>query len=231
MTFGLFLLAVAPICAIIWYFYHKDKYEHEPWSFLFFAYFLGWVCAAVVPFISGKFQSLPENFSGTQMEIFLQAFIIIAFIEEFVKFICLRFVLFRFKTFNEPLDGIIYGVMIGMGFATLENLYFVIDGGWQIAVLRMFTAIPAHGLFGVIMGYYVGKAKFTASKNLKYSFLALLVTVVLHGLYNYALLQDKFPYLGIVTIVGLLFSIPFVRKMIKELQEQSPFKNNSDEKY
>jgi RsiW-degrading membrane proteinase PrsW (M82 family) len=116
--------------------------------------------------------------------------------------------------------------MIGMGFATLENLYFVMDGGWKVGILRMFTAIPAHAVFGVVMGYYVGKAKYVPHKNLENSLKAIFVTIFLHGIYNYLLLQDKFPYLGILAILGLLVSFRYVRKMIKEQQEDSPFKHD-----
>lgn len=226
MTWGLFLLAIAPVVAVIWFIYHKDKYEHEPWRYLVLAYVFGLACAAVVPFITGKIQWLPELYSDTQMEVFLTAFVVIALVEEFMKFIILRGIFFNRSVFNEPIDGIVYGVMIGMGFATLENLYFVMDGGWKVGILRMFTAIPAHAVFGVVMGYYVGKAKYVPHKNLENSLKAIFVTIFLHGIYNYLLLQDKFPYLGILAILGLLVSFRYVRKMIKEQQEDSPFKHD-----
>lgn len=224
MTWGLFLLAIAPVIAIVVFIYHKDKYDHEPWAYLVLAYFLGLVCAAIVPFITGRIYWLPELYSGTQMEIFLTAFVVVALVEELAKFIFLRGVFFNRSVFNEPIDGIVYGVMIGMGFATLENLYFVMDGGWKTAVLRMFTAVPAHAIFGIVMGYYVGKAKYVPHKNLEYSLKALFVTIFLHGIYNYLLLQEQFPYLGIAAIIGLLVSFRYARKMIKEQQEASPFK-------
>jgi RsiW-degrading membrane proteinase PrsW (M82 family) len=90
MTWGLFLLAIAPVVAVIWFIYHKDKYEHEPWGYLVLAYVFGLACAAVVPFITGKIQWLPELYSDTQMEVFLTAFVVIALVEEFMKFIILR---------------------------------------------------------------------------------------------------------------------------------------------
>lgn len=224
MTIGLFLLAIAPVVAIVWYIYHKDKYEHEPMSFLFVSFMLGVLCAVAVPFITGRMGWLTEGFEGRQMEIFLYSFVAVALVEEAAKFICLRYFMYYRKVFNEPLDGIIYGVMIGMGFATLENLYFVLEGGWQTAVLRMFTAVPAHAVFGVVMGYYVGKAKYISERNLEYTAKALLVTVFLHGMYNYLLMQDQFPYLGLAAIIGLIVSVRYVKKMIKEQQDASPFK-------
>lgn len=225
MTIGLFLLAIAPVVAIVWYIYHKDKYEHEPMSFLFVSFMLGVLCAVVVPFITGRMNWLTDGFEGRQMEIFLYSFVIVAFLEEFFKFISLRYFMYYRRVFNEPIDGIVYGVMIGMGFATLENLYFVLEGGWQTGVLRMFTAVPAHAVFGIIMGYYTGKAKYISERNLEFTIKAFGVPVVLHGLYNYLLMQDNYPYLGIVAIVGLwVIAFRYVRKMIKEQQDASPFR-------
>ncbi|MCO5230799.1 MAG: PrsW family glutamic-type intramembrane protease [Chitinophagales bacterium] len=224
MAIGLIILALAPIVAVIWYIYHKDKYEHEPLSYLFFAFFLGLACAAIAPLISNHLNWLPDQYAGRQMEIFLSAFVLAALVEETAKFICLRFIIYYRKPFNEPIDGIVYGVMIGMGFATLENLYFVIDGGVQTAIIRMFTAIPAHAIFGVVMGYYAGKAKYLPEKNIEYTVKAFVTPIFLHGIYNYMLLQDNYPYLGIAAIVGLAISFRFARKMIKEQQDASPFK-------
>ncbi|MCO5232434.1 MAG: PrsW family intramembrane metalloprotease [Chitinophagales bacterium] len=224
MTLGLIILALAPIVAVIWYIYHKDKYEHEPWSFLFLAFLLGVACAAVAPLISNNLHWLPDAYSGRQMEIFLSAFVLAALVEETCKFICLRYIIYYRNPFNEPIDGIVYAVMIGMGFASLENLYFVLDGGVQTAIIRMFTAIPAHANFGIVMGYYTGKAKYIPKKNIEYSLKALLIPIFLHGIYNYLLLQDNYPYLGIGAILGLAVSFHYTKKMIKEQQDASPFK-------
>lgn len=224
MTIGLFILAIAPIVAIIWYIYHKDKYEHEPWSFLLVAYICGLLCAVVVPFITGNMKDVPEEYVDRPLDLIYHAFLLSAFVEETAKFLFLRYFIYYRKVFNEPLDGIIYGVMIGMGFATLENLYFVLEGGWQTAVLRMFTAIPAHAVFGVVMGYYVGKAKYIRHRNIEYTLKGLLVPIVLHGSYNALLLQERVPYLSLAALLGLIVSFRYVKKMIKEQQEASPFK-------
>lgn len=224
MTPGLFILAIAPVVAIIWYIYHKDKYEHEPWSFLIFAFICGLLSALAAPFITGHLPSLPEQYLNQPLDLVYNAYFLSSFIEETLKFLFLRYLIYYRKVFNEPMDGIVYGVMIGMGFATLENLYFVVDGGWQTAVLRIFTAVPAHAIFGVVMGYYVGKAKYISHRNVEYTLKGLLVPIVLHGTYNVLLLQERMPYLSLAAILGLVVSIRYVRKMIKEQQDASPFK-------
>lgn len=221
-----FILAIAPVVAIVWYIYHKDRYEHEPLRYLILSFVLGLICASIVPFMNDRLSPLFSFTQGTAWELLITAFFLIAFLEELIKFICLRFFMYYRRVFNEPMDGIVYGVMIGMGFATLENLYFVIEGGWQVAIVRMFTAVPAHAVFGVVMGYYVGKAKYNKEASFTYSLKAFFVPVFLHGLYNYLLLQDKLPGLGLAAILGLIVAIRYSRKLIKEQQDASPFKSD-----
>ncbi|MCK6618664.1 MAG: PrsW family glutamic-type intramembrane protease, partial [Cyclobacteriaceae bacterium] len=83
------------------------------------------------------------------------AFAVVAFLEELSKFVFIRGILYHNKNFNEPLDGIVYAVMVGMGFATAENMIYVWHGGGGTAIMRMFSAIPAHALFAILMGYWL----------------------------------------------------------------------------
>ncbi len=80
--------------------------------------------------------------------------------EEGSKFLVLRFYAYPKQVFREPFDGVIYCVMIGMGFATVENIEYVRQFGLETGVSRFFLAIPAHASFAVLMGYPVGRAKF-----------------------------------------------------------------------
>ena len=128
------------------------------------------------------------------------------------------------EEFNEPMDGIVYAVMISLGFATVENIGYVLNHPGQemnIAIMRMFTAIPLHAVCGVILGYYVGLAKFSEkSRPLLYKgvFLATLV----HALYNY------FIFLGygfIFSIIALVVAIYYSKKAIDAHQEDSKIRN------
>ena len=79
--------------------------------------------------------------------------------EELLKFLVVMLIIYPNKNFDEPFDGIVYAVFVGMGFATAENLAFVMNGSASLAIMRMLSAVPAHFVFAVIMGYYLGKAK------------------------------------------------------------------------
>jgi protease PrsW len=224
MEVALVLLAVAPAIAIMWFIYHKDRYEREPLRFLVLAFLVGVISVFPASYGADWMEMRVSDSVGTWAETLVYAFIVIALSEELMKFLFLRFYMFRKDAFNEPIDGIVYGVMIGMGFACFENIFYVLDGGVKTALIRMFTAVPAHAVFGVVMGYYVGKAKYIPEKSASYTAKAFLVPYFLHGMYDFLLFQDSYPLLGLGAFAGLLIAIRYAFKMIKEQQDASPFK-------
>jgi RsiW-degrading membrane proteinase PrsW (M82 family) len=119
------------------------------------------------------------------------AFIIVALSEEGSKFLVLRFYAYPQRTFREPFDGIIYSVMIGMGFATVENIEYVHQFGLETGFSRFFLAIPAHASFAVLMGYPMGKAKFTPRHRVWLMGQGLLVAVLFHGSYDFFLFLQQ----------------------------------------
>jgi RsiW-degrading membrane proteinase PrsW (M82 family) len=230
MSYSLFFLAIAPAAAIIWYIYHKDKYEPEPLRYLVLAFLIGVFSVLPASFASLKMEELFSDSIGTWAETIIYAFIVIALSEELIKFLFLRFYMYRKEAFNEPFDGIVYGVMIGMGFATFENLFYVFDGGVSTALIRMFSAVPAHAVLGVMMGYYVGKAKFEPLRAKSWTAKAFFIPFLAHGLYDFLLFQEAFPILGICAFGGLLLTAWYVMAMIREQQEASPFRYPNEKK-
>jgi RsiW-degrading membrane proteinase PrsW (M82 family) len=125
--------------------------------------------------------------------------------------------------FNEPLDGIIYAVMISMGFATLENILYALEFGISTTALRGLTAVPAHAVFATMMGYFVGKSKFKTDRKTRIRFLlmGLGIAVLVHGLYDFFIIQEFYDWLMLLAIVTLFVSIFFAVRMFKEEQAES----------
>jgi hypothetical protein len=69
--------------------------------------------------------------------------------------------------FNEPLDGIVYAVVLAMGYASVENMLYVAAYGINTTILRAFTAVPAHLVFAIVQGYYLGRARFMPEQKLE----------------------------------------------------------------
>ena len=208
------LLAILPPFLIAYYVYQKDKYDKEPKSLIIKSFLFG--CVAIIPaiFLETIYdQSLFPN-------LFLYAFFGIALIEEGVKYFFLKNYMYKKEEFNEPMDGIVYAVMIGLGFATVENIFYVFkyeEQGLFVAISRMFTAIPLHAVSGVVLGYFVGLAKFSQNKQpLLYK--GLFLAVLIHALYNY------FIFLGhgfIFSITVLIVAIYYSKKAIDIHQKDS----------
>lgn len=221
----LLALAIAPGIAIILFVYFNDKYEKEPVTFLFKNFLFGILSAAVAIVISlalGEFY-IVEDYNV--FDKFIEAFIIVAMAEELGKYIFLKRIAFKSPHFNEPYDGIVYSVMISMGFATIENIMYSFTGGFGTALIRMFTAVPAHATFAIIMGYFVGLAKFKKSKTLL-SVIGLLGAIVLHGTYDFFLFISFIPGLYIGAFISLGISIYLSLRAIRVHQKNSPFKNH-----
>jgi RsiW-degrading membrane proteinase PrsW (M82 family) len=165
--------------------------------------------AIVMEMIGGKYLGPVNNVPRAWFE----AFIVVALSEELCKYFFLRKFVFKRPEFDEPYDGIVYAVMISMGFAALENVMYVMQGGIGVGVMRMFTAIPAHATFAVLMGYWVGRAKMENKPHLNW--LGLGSAVLFHGLYDVFLLSEYVPGQLVGALISLVIGIIFARSAIK----------------
>lgn len=202
------LIALAPGLFLIWYFYHRDRYEPEPKKKIFKIFAIG--ALMVLPAAVGEWLlvHLVGEFTKGALYIFIISFFVIAPIEESLKFIAVRKWIYRSLEFDEVMDGIVYTVSASLGFATLENVLYVISLGPATGVARAFLAVPGHALFGAVMGYYIGLAKFNPGKESRLISLGLLYAVLCHGLYDFlALLQNSFSSFVILLLVILLLWI------------------------
>ena len=231
---NLVALAIAPGIAICLYIFYKDIYNKEPKLNLIVSFILG--SATIIPAAYIEELLAPGMYESTS-KLFVYSYFVIALIEELGKFVVLRYYAFPKKSFDEPLDGIVYAVMIGMGFATIENIGYVMQYGISVAFLRMFLSVPAHATFAILMGYHVGKAKFVASNRSLYLFLGLFWAVAFHGTFDYFILLQNSGLLSayvsnILLFLGAIVSfgvgLYLSRKHIREyrLSSRQAFENS-----
>jgi protease PrsW len=223
----LLALALAPGAAIGLYIYLKDKHEREPVGLLLRSFMFGVLSIFVTLAISHLIDQFIEIDEQSISDQAVHAFLIVALVEEFSKFIFVRGILYNNPNFNEPFDGIVYSVMVGMGFATFENILYVVEGGMSTAIVRMFTAVPAHATFAILMGFYLGKAKFEHKKGY-YAFHALGVATLFHGAYDYCLFISFVPGIVAGALISLLVGIWLSKKAIRIHQFASPFINKPE---
>lgn len=210
----LLFLAVAPVVVLIVFILLHDRYDKEPFSMLLKVFVFGMLIS--IPIIGVEMLLSKINFFSGLVGIAIQTFLVIGFTEEFFKrFVVVKSALFH-KEFNEKLDGIIYCVIAALGFALVENVMYVFRfsaNGDSVWLIRAIISVPAHMLLGIIMGYYMGLAKFTADKrkSKRYYRLSLFAPAVLHGLFNFVLMAQIpnyllyfVPILAFMWVVGMI---------------------------
>jgi RsiW-degrading membrane proteinase PrsW (M82 family) len=185
-------LAVAPGIAVCLFIYSLTKYNREAIRYLVIAFILGMVStlpALVIQTISVDVRNDP--FRHSILSYLWYAFVIVALSEEGSKYLVLRLYAYPKAVFKEPFDGVVFAVMIGMGFATVENIEYVIKFGLETGVSRFFLAIPAHAAFAVLMGYPVGRAKFEKGRSWWLMGKGPLVAVLFHGSFDFFLFLQQ----------------------------------------
>lgn len=222
---SLLFLAVAPAMIIILYIYFKDKFEKEPIRFLAKNFFMGAFVSVIITLILSVLLNaiFPLTDVKSIWQQFIKAFFVVALVEEFSKYVIVKFYAQKNNEFNEPFDGIVYAVMVSMGFAALENVLYVFQYGASTGIVRAFTAVPAHATFGILMGFYMGKAKFS-NRRVYYNLFGLFMATIFHGAYDFFLFINFIPGIAIGAFVSLLVGIFLSRKAIKKHQESSFFK-------
>ncbi len=219
MVVVLLLIALAPCLFFLWYFYHRDKYEPEPKKKIIKIFLLGAVMvipAGIIEYL--LIYGLNLITSGI-ITIFIMSFIIIAPAEELLKFFAVKKWIYKSIEFDEVMDGIVYTVSASLGFATVENIIYVLSHGIGVGIARAFLAIPGHAFFGALMGYYIGLAKFHKEKENSLIFKGVFFAIFLHGLYNFLLLTQTI--LALLVIILLIILGFWVRKKLKKAETQS----------
>ncbi|MFC4324149.1 glutamic-type intramembrane protease PrsW [Litchfieldia salsa] len=178
---------IAPGLALLSYFYLKDRYDNEPIYMVFRVFIFGAILVFPLMFVQYVLQV-----EGVFISEFLHAFIASSLLEEFFKWFILMYIVFQHIEFDEPYDGIVYGASVSLGFATFENILYLFGNGLQFAFGRALLPVSSHALFGVIMGYYIGKGKFAPKdKKAKWLILSLFIPFMLHGTYDFILLTQE----------------------------------------
>lgn len=194
--------AVAPGIAILSYFYLRDSLEPEPISMVIRSFIFGVLLVIPIMVIQYIMQTEWNWRDGIVAEVFQSAVV-----EEFFKWMVIYFTAYKHVEFDEPYDGIVYAVAVSLGFATLENLFYLIINGLDIAFWRALLPVSSHALFAVWMGYYLGLAKFSKGvrKERIYLWVSVALPICLHALYNAIFLSIQNWLVVIVPFMLLLW--------------------------
>lgn len=202
----LLIVSFLPGILWVWFFYRKDKDRPEPISLVMKAFVYGAISvfpAALIetpfrPFIAGRVPNIGRLFVVTVL--------VIGLVEEMAKFIAVRLAVYDHAEFNEVVDGIIYAVAAGLGFAAVENLFYSARFGITVGLFRAFITDLAHASFSGIVGYHLGLAKFHKGNTTPIVGKGLAIAVGLHGLYDFLIIAGFLPpAFGIVMVFATYF--------------------------
>ena len=148
-----------------------------------------------------------------------------AFLEEGIKFALLLFFCVRLSALNEPMDAIVYGAAIGLGYAAMENLGYLASGNladaWTFKMVKVrYIPLIMHLGFGVIMGWLLSLNLFEERSPFKRRamlILALAVPVIFHGSYNYLRAFEIFPIITLILVIGIIYF--YRREQLKRITE------------
>ena len=221
----LLAVASAPSLALFLFFYLRDKYEREPLWLLFRGFWLGALMVIPAGLIEMLLleQVLPEP--GDLVTLFVEVILAVALVEEGLKLLVLRFYLYPKPAFNEPYDGIMYAVIVSLGFAFAENVGYVFNYGLAVGVGRGLLAVPMHALVAVFMGYHLAQSQFSreAWRRQWGALIALGVPTLVHGVYDWLLFSDLVP--GVLGVLPLLAAAWFYAlRAVRQHQAASPFR-------
>ena len=225
----LLVSAIIPVALLCFYIYKKDRHKEPPGLLISLFIFGALICVPVVigEIIVGEIFSVEE--SESFVEIFINAFLSIALVEEGFKWLVTYYRGYKNREFDEVYDIIVYSVFTSLGFACIENIMYVFSYGLTTAIMRAITSVPGHASFGVLMGYFMSKAKvngISGQKSLKSNnlFLSILVPTVFHTLFDAILSWNNDSFMivfFIFDIAMVVYCFLIVKKMSKIQQNIS----------
>ena len=221
------VMALVPAIILLWYVYKQDTIEKEPASLLG-KLLLGGIASAGISYF---LESISDIFiiivsMRAVREVFVYTFLAgstVALIEEGTKFFFLKLLSWKSKAFDYRFDGIVYAVFVSLGFAAVENILYVLEGGFSTAVIRGLISLPGHTSFAIIMGIYYGRAKEASGRNdgnLMHINLrkAYWLAVFFHASFDITLMfENDISLLLFAGVAVIMYSVLFV-KLHKESQ-------------
>jgi len=217
MILFILALAFAPGLFCLWYFWKRDRLEPEPLDKIRNCFLLGMAVVVPAVLIELPFWNWPV----------LSLVFIAPIVEESLKFLVVRSTVYRSEEFDEPVDGVVYAAAVALGFASVENFFYIheayAESGLsfaQITIIRAILTVPGHAVWSGMWGYTLGLAKFSDEKTGRSLVRkGLAMSMLLHGVFNFLALMESVSFL--VMAVGMLLLVPMMWAMVHRRVEHA----------
>lgn len=215
----LLIVSLIPGVLWVWFFNRQDSNDREPLSLLIRTFLFGMLSVGPAALFEAPFRALLVEPAHPLVRL-LALVVFVGLVEEFMKFLAFYLAVYHLEAFNEPMDGIIYAVTAALGFATVENLLYTASFGLAVIPARAVVASLAHASFSGLAGFYVALVKFRGAPWTT-GLMGLMLAAVLHGVYNFILIDGSFPPILAIPMVYVIYR--FLAKKIREAHSLSPF--------
>ncbi len=218
------LLGVLPGLAWLVFYLQEDLRHPEPKRLIFLTFLIG---ALITVFVLQGQILINDWLLGRGFASYsFVAFLFLAGIEEFFKFLAVYLAVGRRKEFDEPVDAMIYMIVAALGFATVENIASIVQsnslslsspGPLETIILRFVGATLLHALASGLVGYYWGKAIARRSGYAGLILSGLAIATLLHAIFNYLIIKSEPVALPLVFLMFIaLFIFNGFEKLKKE---------------
>jgi protease PrsW len=228
-----FLAAFIPTCVYVGVAWWLDRYEKEPLWLLAITFLWGAVPAIIVSLVLEVVLDIPVQLLVTGQGADLVSVAVIApVVEEAAKAfpLLLLFILYR-REFDGLMDGLIYGALVGFGFAMTENIFYFLgayaEGGWGswgiLVFMRAIIFGLNHALFTSAFGVGLGYARYARRRRTRLLAPALgwCAAVGLHMVHNLFVSLPGLEFLCLVSLFSnWLAVIAWVGLMIMATREE-----------
>lgn len=217
---GLILASFTPGVFWLWFFLRQDKIRPEPHRLIALTFLLG--CVSTIPAGIGNYVFGADSFlegSPALLSVVSAMLFVVGPVEELCKFGAVRLGAYRSLYFDEPVDGLVYASAASLGFASLENLFYVLQYGPEVMLLRAPLSTVAHLVFGSIWGQALGQFYVSGGRRRALLYGSLAAAAGAHALFN--VMVFSFP-LGAVALT--VFGGFWTYRAFRRGQSTSPFR-------
>jgi len=231
MNYPLYIiLGIVPSFIWLLFFLRKDSHP-ESNKMILKIFIYGMIAAAAAAIIE---LSMFKGFSLLNIEsisplltLILYYFIAIALVEELIKYLVVRQNVLKNPEFDEPIDAMLYMIIAALGFAALENILVLFPIGRSlfdtiyISGFRFIGATFLHALCSAVIGYFLALSLFKTEKRFRLIATGLIISTLLHGLYNLSIINTvnniSFIVIPIIILIGLALFVSFGFKKLKRI--------------
>jgi len=236
----LFIVLVGSVVFWLYFINRYDKLRPEPMGAIIKVLLVaGFLSTLLAGFLNSGFAALLGfDLMGEYTNSVLKSFLFSAFVglnEEFFKFLFTYVMVRSLKEFDEPIDGLIYGMTGGLGFAFFENIDYGLMGGTFTAIIRNFSAVPLHIAVAAVWGIGLSKARFSGEQNPNYILHSknyILIAAGIHALYDFLLFASEGTplsgYMFFVSVAIAFITLSFAVKKLKEFAPHSAIVNEQE---